>query len=66
MERGNWHGTGDLPCTVWIRLYTNLVVSMPGAHGCPNAAPGLYDDEQLAELAPWSEKLQSIKIACEL
>ena len=25
---------------VWIRLYINLVISMPDAHGCPNAAPG--------------------------
>ena len=25
-----------------------------------------WTDEQLSELAPWSEKLQSLKIACEL
>ena len=25
---------------VWIRLYINLVILMPDARGCPNAAPG--------------------------
>ena len=24
---------------VWIRLYINLTISMPDAHGCPNVAP---------------------------
>ena len=23
MERGNWHGTTDLPCTMFLKFFTN-------------------------------------------
>ena len=50
----SWNGSGSLKVTSFLKF---LLEHRPSKD---------MTDEQLAELAPWSEKLQSIKIACEL